>query len=411
MPQGPGSVKPGRRRREARLEIPRVNSALIRRINTARVFHALREEPDIAQRELTERTRLDVATISTIVTQLEAEGLVARSTLARAGRGRPESRLRLRSESGVLLGVELDATSIRLLAAGMDGEPRARLALPGSTRADHALRRLKQGVVQVLERCGETPDRLRAIGIGIPVLIDDHGRLVLAPNLRWRDPEIPQRLRAMFPVPIAVENVPRAAALAEHLFGVCRGRDDFLLVHGQSGIGGGLYLRGALYGGAGGLAGELGHMKIVPGGRRCSCGGTGCLEAYASDHAIRAQLAEQGRTLPDLAAVALAAGAGDGVVLAVLQEAGRQLGMGLATLTNLFNPACLVLGGNLAVLGRHMLPAAQAALAANALGALRRQAPLIVSTLGEDAVLMGGVAMALNLLQPLPGELAPRPAT
>jgi predicted NBD/HSP70 family sugar kinase len=387
------------------LAVPRVNSALIRRINTARVFHALREHPGVGQRPLTQLTQLDGATVSTILQQLEAEGLVTRTALPRDGRaGRPESLLRINSDAGWLVGVELDSARIRFAAAGMDGVVRERLDMPGSARADHAVRRLKQGVARLLEQCHAAPDRLRGIGIGIPVLIDDAGRLVLAPNLRWRDPAIPARLRALFPAPVQVENVPRAAAWAEHLFGVCRGIDDFVLVHGQSGIGGGLYLRGELYGGTGGLAGELGHMKIVPGGRRCGCGGFGCLEAYVSDRAIRARLAEQGLGFADMAQVAAAAG--DPAVLAVVREAGQHLGLGLANLVNLANPRQIVLGGNLVPLARHLLPPAQAALAANALGALRRQSEIIVSRLGEDAVLMGGVAMAMEALLPLPRGLA-----
>ncbi len=384
------------------METPRVNSALIRRINTARVFHALREQPDLSQRSLMELTQLDAATVSTILAHLEADGLVIRASQPRGRPGRPESLLRINPDAGWLCGVELDTAAIRLIAAGMDGAPRQRLEMPGSKRADRAFRRVQDGVTRILAAGGADPARLRGIGIGIPVLIDEADRLVLAPNLKWRDPALPQRLRGLFAQPVQVENVPKAAALAEQVFGACRGVADFLLVHGQSGIGGAFYLRGELYRGVGGLAGEIGHIKIVPGGRRCGCGQLGCLEAYISDRAIRARLTERGIDLPDMAQVTAAAAQGEATVVTVLREAGWHLGLGLATLLNLFNPRRIVIGGNLTQVARFLLPSAQSALAGHALVALRRQCEVVVSQLGNEAVAMGGVAMAMEALLPRP---------
>ncbi len=187
-------------------------------------------------------------------------------------------------------------------------------------------------------------------------------------------------LRGLFPVPVYLENDTKAAALAEHLFGACRDVGDFVLVHGGSGIGGALYLQGALYHGTG-LAGELGHMKMVPGGRPCGCGGHGCLEAYISDQAIRAQLAASGCALPDVEAVAQAA-ASDPAVRRVVAAAGGMLGVAIANLTNLLNPRRIVLAGTLAELSAYLLPAVRAALAENALVAMGEDVTILVSELG-----------------------------
>lgn len=380
-----------------------MNSALIRQINTARVFHALREHPDTPQRSLTALTRLDAATVSTIVGRLETEGLIRRASRKSAGRaGRPHSVLRVNPDGGLLIGAGIDVTTIHLIAAGPDGAPRARLSVPGSRRADAALQRLQHGVERLLAMCGADMDAVRAVGITVPALLDQAGRLVLAPNLKWRDRALPARLRAAFPVPVRVDNVPKAAALAELLFGVARGEADFALVHGQSGIGGGLFLRGALYAGASGLGGEIGHMKVVPGGRPCGCGGRGCLEAYLAEAAIRARLAEAGVVLPDLPAVLRAADAGDAAVLAVLHELGRHLGLALANLINLISPRLVVLGGDLAVLAPHLLAAARPVMAASTLSVLRRHTRVVASRMGEDDAAMGGVALALDGLLPLP---------
>lgn len=390
----------------------RINSALIRRINTGLVFHALREHPGSTQRRLATLTRLDAATVSTIVGQLAADGLIRRATHRPRGRaGRPERTLDIAPDAGWLIGVELDTEVIRLLAAGLDGEPRVRLEIAGSLDVETTLTRLQQGVTALLGECGATWNGVHGIGIGLPGLIDNAGKLVLAPNLKWRDPAIPVRLGKLFPVPVQVDNDTKLASRAEHLFGACRGIGDFIVVYGHSGIGGSLYLGGEIYRGISGLAGEFGHMKVVPGGRACGCGGRGCLEAYVSEWAIRTQLAEAGCRLPDMAAVARAAEAGDPIVAHVLAEAGAQLGMGLANLINTMNPRRIVLGGNLAVLGRHLLPAARRTLGLHALEALSTRAEIVISSFGQDAVPLGGVALAMAHMLPLPGAFALRPVS
>lgn len=384
----------------------RLNSAAIRRLNTARIFHALREHPGSSQRALAALTGLDAATISSIVARLEAENLLERAAPLRSGlAGRPESRLTIALDAGLLIGAALQPDGIGLLATGLDGRRRGRLDLPGTSDPAEALAALQRGVAELLATLQADPQRLRGIGIGVPGLLDARGHLVLAPNLGWRDMPLASMFGAGFAAPVQVDNDAKAAALGERIFGAVRGMADFLFVYGNAGIGGGLYLNGRLYRGCDGLAGELGHMKLAPGGRPCGCGGRGCLEAYVSERAIRARLRESGRDLPHAAAVAEAAAGGDPTVLAVLQEAGAMLGLGLANLVNIVNPKAVVLGGDLAVLAAYLIPAASRALAENGLPVMLEDAAILVSPLGADAVAMGAVALAMELFQPLPQEL------
>jgi predicted NBD/HSP70 family sugar kinase len=162
-------------------------------------------------------------------------------------------------------------------------------------------------------------------------------------------------------------------------------------------------LHGALFHGIG-LAGEVGHMKVVAHGQLCGCGGRGCLEAYISEPALRARLADRGRWLDDTASVVRAADS-DTVVQTVLQEAGGMLGLALANLANLLNPRRIVLAGSLAALSTRLLPAARTALADNALMVVGEQVEIIVSRLGDDAVELGGVGLALDGFLPLPTTL------
>ena len=177
----------------------RVNSAAIRRLNTARVFHALREHPNSSQRALGQITGLDAATVSSIVARLEVEGILQRSIARRSGQaGRPESLLSIGPEAGLLIGAGLEPDGICLIAAGLDGTRRIRLDLPGARDPAEAVAALQRGVTELLIRCAMPIARLRGIGIGVPGLLDSRGQLVLAPNLGWRDLPLAAMLRAAF---------------------------------------------------------------------------------------------------------------------------------------------------------------------------------------------------------------------
>ncbi|HSK38763.1 MAG TPA: ROK family transcriptional regulator [Arenibaculum sp.] len=382
-----------------------MNSSTIRRINTARVFHALRERPGSSQREVGRITKLDKATVSAIVAQLLEEGLVERIEPDRTRRvGRPETALGIAPSAGLLVGARLEPAAIRVVATTLAGDVRHDLQIPGSTDISRALSLLHDGIASVLAESGGA--RLRAIGIGMPALMDRTGRLVLAPNLGWRDAPIRPMLQAALEAPVYVDNDTKAAAMAERLFGCCRDVDDFVFLTGHSGVGGGLVLGGKLYRGATGFAGEIGHVTVEPGGHLCGCGKRGCLETYVSEAAILSRASVLGRNLPDLWAVAAAAASGDAVVLGLLDEAGMRLGMALSHLVNLVNPSLVVLGGNLAVVADQIMPALERTLSQHALEPMLRNLRIQVSPLGPDAVPMGGIALAMEGFLAAPETLA-----
>lgn len=380
-----------------------MNSALIRRFNMSRIFHALREYPAISQRELGELTGLDKATVSVVVNQLADEGLITRSPRLQTGRvGRPEVALTISRDAGLFIGARLEPHTIRVIGSYLDGSPITSLQVEGSVSLEETLSRLKQTVEELVTRCNFALSQVRGVGVGIPGLMDLQGNLTLAPNLGWHHEPIRTRLEKHFGAALYVDNDTKAAALAERLFGSCREVRDFIFITGHSGVGGGLVLDGTLYRGAGGYAGEIGHIKLVPGGRPCGCGGRGCLEAYTSEAAILSRLAEMGLTFNDLSQVAKAAERGEGRVLQVLDETGELLGHALALLTNLLNPKRIVLGGNLAVVAPFTLAAINRTLDAQALAAPLEDLTLSISPLGIESVPMGGVALAMEGFLALP---------
>lgn len=395
----------------ARREEPamaRVNPALIRQLNAARVFHAVRLTPGASQRRLSELTGLDKATISAVVGQLVDDGLLS-GVKASSGRpGRPEVALTVAPQAGVLIGARLELGSVRLMAASLAGDPIRTVQHPVGREPDEALALLTRTVPELIDALGAEYGPVRALGVGVPALFDEHGALALAPNLGWRDVPVRERLRAELHVPVYVDNDTKAAVLAETLFGTCREAQDILFVAGQSGIGAALYLGGRLYRGHSGFAGELGHVKVRPGGRPCGCGGRGCLEAYASEAAMLRSAAEAGLPARDLPALVTAANEGDRTARRILRQAGDLLGNACADLVTLLNPERIVLGGAIAAAASYLIPRMRTRLDRRALGPPRARCVVQASSFGEDAVTMGGVALALEGVLSLPAWMLAR---
>jgi predicted NBD/HSP70 family sugar kinase len=384
-----------------------MNAALIRRLNVARVFHTLRLHPGASQREIAQRARLDKATVSAVVSELEREGLVARTVEAVEGRvGRPEVRHHIPDGAGTLVGARLEPASIRLIATDLTGRPRGHLQVPGTRDIELALRRLETGVRDLLVSCGVQLAAVKGLGVGVPALIGADGRLAFAPNLGWRDIELLADLRERFAVTVYVDNDTKAAGLAEKLFGSCQETQDFVLIAAHSGVGAALHLGGRLYRGQSGYAGEFGHVKVRPGGRRCGCGAAGCLEAYLSEAAIVARLAERGISLRTLSDVGAAAERGDDAVLELLDETGELLGGACADLIHLVSPQQIVLGGNLTLVAPYLLAGLHRVLAERALAAPLERCRVVLSPLGVESVTMGGVALAMEGFLGLPAWLA-----
>ena len=396
----------------------KVNPALVRRWNTARVFHALREVGVASHGELVAMTGLDPATVTAVLHQLRADGWVrvadpdeVGSRPARPGlvgrTGRPPVRLVLDEGAGVLVGARLEPGTVRLVATTIGGRPRAAWQGPAGADPDGALRSLEDGVDALLADLGATRSAVRALGVGGPALVARDGRVVFGPNLGWRDVPLRARLAATWSVPVVVDNDTKAAALAERLFGAARTARDFVLVAGHSGIGGAVHLDGRLVRGAGGFAGELGHVTVEQGGRLCACGDRGCLEAYLSERAVEEQLRERGVVVAGYEGAAALAAAGDAMALAVLAGAGARLGRALADVVDLLDPECIVLAGSLTLVAPYLTPAVERALAEPKLARHRGPCRVLVSPLGPDAVPMGGVALAMDVLVAAPDAWTP----
>jgi len=252
-----------------------------------------------------------------------------------------------------------------------------------------------------------------AVGVACAAFIDRAGSTVLfAPNLAWRDLPLKQLLESALGLPVTVENDANAAAWGEFRFGAAVGAADMVLVTVGTGIGGGVVTNGALLRGAFGIAAELGHMRVVPGGIRCGCGNRGCWEQYASGTALvrearelvvsgtphAARLSELCAGDPDRLTgpdVTSAAAEGDPAAVELLSDLGTWIGEGAASVTAILDPELIVLGGGVAEAGGLLIDPAVAAFRRHLTGRGHRpEARFVVATLGNDAGMIGAADLA-----------------
>ena len=254
-----------------------------------------------------------------------------------------------------------------------------------------------------------------AVGVGAAGFIDaDRAKVLFAPNLAWRDEPLAERLGKLIDVPVVVENDANCHAWAEYRFGAAQGKRSVVAAIIGTGIGGGLVLDGRLYRGGFGIAGEFGHVRVVPDGRVCGCGGRGCWEQYASGKALVREAKRVATSTPQrvpalLAAaggevsaitgplVTQAARAGDVGALDCFGIVGRWLGEGLADLAAALDPDCLLVGGGVSDAGELLMAPARAAFdRALTGGAYRPHAPVLAARLGSQAGLIGAADLARN---------------
>lgn len=252
-----------------------------------------------------------------------------------------------------------------------------------------------------------------AVGIGAAGFVGaDRATVVFAPHLSWRHEPLRDALSRRVALPIFVDNDANAAAWAEWRFGAGRGESHLVIVNLGTGIGGGFVIHGKVQRGRFGIAGEFGHMQVVPNGLRCECGNRGCWEQYASGNALvreaRGLILARSPMASDLLMhvggdagaltgplITSAAQAGDQTAVELLAEIGGWLGVGIANLAAAFDPGTFVVGGGVSAAGDLLLNPARETFRRQLPGrGYRPEADIIAAELGNEAGLIGAADLA-----------------
>ncbi|MBB1244622.1 ROK family transcriptional regulator [Streptomyces durbertensis] len=391
------------------METPGSQSSL-HRANLERVVRAVRMAGSLTQAEIARTTGLSAATVSNIVRELKESGTVD-VTPTSAG-GRRARSVSLSGDAGIVVGVDFGHSHLRVAIGNLAHKVLAEQAEPIDVDASAAqgLDRAERLVGRLLESAGISRSKIIGVGLGVPGPIDVEtgvlGSTAILPGWTGTNPR--DELQARLGTPVHVDNDANLGALGELVWGAGRGVTDLAYIKVASGVGAGLVMRGQVYRGPGGTAGEIGHITLDESGPVCRCGNRGCLETFTAARYVLPLLTPgygPDLTMPQVVSLARE---GDPGCRRVVADIGRHIGSGVANLCNLLNPSRVVLGGDLADAGDLVLDPIRDSVSRYAIPSAARQLSVVPGALGSRAEVLGALALVLNemgdapLLSPLP---------
>jgi predicted NBD/HSP70 family sugar kinase len=377
----------------------------LREQNRDRVVAELRRRGTASQADIARATGLSRSTVSSLVHDLRADGLVVEREASgdgsgATGSGRPPVLLRLDRSAGAAVGVDFGHRHLRVAVADLSHEVLAEhwRDLDVDHSAEAGLAAAEELVEGVLDEAGVSRASVLGVGLGLPGPISAAtgtvGSSSILPGWVGVDPEA--ELSERLGLPILVENDANLGALAELASGAGNGASEVAYIKVASGIGAGLIVGGRPYHGAGGTAGEIGHTQVDEEGPVCRCGNRGCLETLAAGSAVAKVLgASRGEDLTVRQAVELAA-EGDAAARRVIGDAGRHIGVAVASLLNLFNPQRVIVGGELAAAGEVLLGPLADTARRYAIPSAAEEVEIVQGVLGERAEVLGALALVVR---------------
>jgi glucokinase-like ROK family protein len=384
------------------------NRQLIRAINRSTVLNVVKEDGPIPRTEIGRLSGLSPATVSEITADLIGEGLVYEKEAGDSTGGRPPILLALNRDAAYVVGLKLAEHYISAALTNIEATVLGSLTVPVTdiNPVEHAVIALSDAVDQVIAEAAVPRERVAGVGIGLAGVIDAaHGVCRYSPILDWRDVPLEQAVEQKIGIPVYIDNDVNTLTMAEKWFGAGQGVDDFLVITVGRGVGMGIVAHGRFYRGTRGGGGEFGHTVMDPDGPWCDCGKRGCLEAYVSDPALvrEARDAAAGRRLgglePDelsIEAVTELARAGDDTMRAIFARAGRMLGMGIANLINILNPALIIVSGEGARAGDLLFQPMRDSVTRHAFNGLADDAEIVIQDWGDEAWARGAASLVLQ---------------
>lgn len=383
--------------------LPTADAAGMRTQNSNLVLKLIWSERQLSRAEIARQTGLSPSTVSAIVGELEEVGLVREIGAGASRGGRRPVLIGFRDDAYTLVGVELGATHVSAVLTDLRGNVQAfrDTALDVRHEPDATLAKVHELVDECL--VAERVSRRRVVGIGVAVPSPVHpqrpGKLSSLILPAWRDHDVQESLFETFGRPVFVDNDANLGALSERYWGAGAGGEDLAYIKVATGIGSGHIINGELYRGAGGTAGEIGHIAIDPGGPLCVCGLRGCLATLIGADALRAKARKlwgKRKATPTVADIVAGVRAGDPVARQLVDEVGHYLGIVVAGVLNLLNPAVVVLGGEITSVGDLLLDPLRVSIRARALSTSVAETRIVSSRLGERSIAVGAATMVLK---------------
>lgn len=377
------------------------SQSALRARNRGLLLAALQARGPLIQAELARVTGLSAATVSNLVRELGADGVV--ETNATVSGGRRARAVRLRPGAGIAVGIDFGRRHVRVALADLSQTMRGEeeVAIAARLPAEEEIEVAKQLFDTLVKRAGAGLAELVGVTVGVPAPIDARSGEVGSGSIlpEWVGINPAVVVGAALGVPVVVDNDANLGALGELTWGAAQGHDDVVYLKIASGIGAGIVIGGEVHHGHIGTAGEIGHLTMDENGKVCRCGNRGCLETMASAPVVLDLLAgSHGEDLTIADAVRLAA-SGDAASTRVIGDVGRHVGIAVANLCNLLNPSIVVVGGSIAAAGSVLLDPMREAMRRYTIPSVGSSTQLVAGSLGRRAEALGGVALALRAPQ------------
>lgn len=384
-----------------------------------RVITALVHFGSMSRADLARRAELAPSTVTGIVAALMDDGLVVEvdgdpAPTGGVRAGRPGIVLALHRSNGVVVGIDFGKRHVRVAVAELSHHllTERSHALAPDRPASEDISRAVTLVDDALGEIGMDRSHVVGVGMGIPgpvrTATGQLGDSTILPG--WVGVHAPEAMSTALGLSVQVDNDANLGALSEWMWGAARGYDDVAYLKVSTGVGAGLILDGIPYSGAGGTAGEIGHIVVDPAGPICRCGNRGCLEMIAGGGAVLQSLrAAHGEDLTMGDVIVMAHG-GDTGCIRSLADSGVAIGTALATLCNLVNPRRVVVGGDLAAAGELLVGPLRESLKRGALRSAAEDVDVVMGTFGERAEVLGAVALALRSSRPFHSRRSPEQA-
>ncbi len=384
----------------------------LRRVNRGAVLRRLFLEGPLNRVALAQLTGLSSGSVTNVTSALLEEGLIAEVGLEESDGGRPRVLLQVNPEFGGIVGVEVGETCIRVEAFDM----RMRVAgmadvnlHPQHHDADVVIEQINVAIEKLQAQFNAEGRRLIGVGVALPGIVAHHDgeARVHAPNIGWRDVPLEKLMRERTGLPVFADNGAKALGQAEMWLGAGRASSNVVVALWGTGVGAAIFTDGTLYRGSASSAGEWGHTSVMVGGKRCRCGGSGCLEAYIGAGAL---LEEWHRTDSDAVPPSdpdsedwfdrfLAAARANKAAQGALEQAALYFGTGVADLVNLFNPEKIIIGGWIGLkLGPGLLGQIRETVRRQALEYTASRVSIEMGQLGAEAVALGACTMVVDEL-------------
>lgn len=390
----------------------------LRAHNTALLLREIWGDEGLSRADLARRSGLSRATVSDIVGEFVAHGVVVEAEAAPSSGGRPPIRLEFQDGWRHLVGVELGASHISGVRTDLRGRVVARFSTDHDVEGDPpgTLAALDAGIHTLLAAAPDVDVLGIGLGVPSPVRSSDGGRLASHLFPKWAGIDLHTHLTAAHGLPVHLDNDANLGALGEHWWGAGQDVADLAYIKVATGVGAGILIDGRIHRGATGIAGEIGHTTIDPIGPRCRCGLSGCLEAMVGTASLMARAEtyiERSGLRPawatpraTVAGMIQSAQAGEPLARELVTSAGEWLGVAIANLLNLVNPGRVVLGGRLTDAGALLVTPLLAAVERRALWTSVAGSNVVIGALGDDAVALGAATLVLQRALAAPSFLA-----